>query len=99
MSFGEITAEAALAVAKAVKHKDQLKKLDLNGNTHPLSYRDQSVLLILRMIKCVRVCARVGNCIGEEGCESLRELMQSMKMGDLLATLRYIHNNTVNIIR
>ncbi|MCI4395301.1 hypothetical protein PGIGA_G00178750 [Pangasianodon gigas] len=58
LSFGEITGEAALAVAKAVKHKDQLEKLDLNGN-----------------------------CIGEEGCENLRELMQSMNMGDLLASL------------
>ncbi|KAK2864792.1 hypothetical protein Q7C36_003946 [Tachysurus vachellii] len=58
LSFGEIAEEAALEVAKAVKHKDQLEKLDLNGN-----------------------------CIGEEGCENLRELMQNMNMGDLLASL------------
>ncbi|XP_035511370.1 ran GTPase-activating protein 1a [Morone saxatilis] len=32
LSFGEITEEAALAVAHAVKGKDQLEKLDLNGN-------------------------------------------------------------------
>lgn len=32
LSFGEITEEAALAVAQAVKDKDQLEKLDLNGN-------------------------------------------------------------------
>ncbi|XP_058509385.1 ran GTPase-activating protein 1a isoform X1 [Solea solea] len=32
LSFGEITEEAALAVAHAVKDKDQLQKLDLNGN-------------------------------------------------------------------
>lgn len=31
LSFGEITEEAALAVAQAVKDKDQLEKLDLNG--------------------------------------------------------------------
>uniref|UniRef100_A0A8P4GEQ5 Ran GTPase-activating protein 1 n=1 Tax=Dicentrarchus labrax TaxID=13489 RepID=A0A8P4GEQ5_DICLA len=31
LSFGEITEEAALAVAHAVKGKDQLEKLDLNG--------------------------------------------------------------------
>lgn len=31
LSFGEITEEAALAVAQAVKGKDQLAKLDLNG--------------------------------------------------------------------
>lgn len=33
LSFGEITEEAALAVVKAVEHKDQLEKLDLNGNS------------------------------------------------------------------
>ncbi|XP_076609579.1 ran GTPase-activating protein 1-like isoform X2 [Chaetodon auriga] len=32
LSFGEITEEAALAVAHAVKGKNQLDKLDLNGN-------------------------------------------------------------------
>lgn len=58
LSFGEIAEEAAVAVVKAVEHKNQLEKLDLNGNY-----------------------------IGEEGCENLRELMQSMNMGDLLASL------------
>ncbi|TDH02611.1 hypothetical protein EPR50_G00154680 [Perca flavescens] len=32
LSFGEITEEAALAVAQAVKDRDKLEKLDLNGN-------------------------------------------------------------------
>ncbi|XP_034750189.1 ran GTPase-activating protein 1a isoform X2 [Etheostoma cragini] len=32
LSFGEITEEAALAVAQAVKDRNQLEKLDLNGN-------------------------------------------------------------------
>ncbi|XP_034045299.1 ran GTPase-activating protein 1a isoform X2 [Thalassophryne amazonica] len=32
LSFCEITEEAALAVAQAVKDKDQLERLDLNGN-------------------------------------------------------------------
>lgn len=31
LSYGEITADAALAVVAAVKNKDQLEKLDLNG--------------------------------------------------------------------
>lgn len=31
MSFGEITGEAALTVAKAVQGKNQFEKLDLNG--------------------------------------------------------------------
>ncbi|ROL41297.1 Ran GTPase-activating protein 1 [Anabarilius grahami] len=33
LSFGEITEEAALEVARSVQHKDQLEKLDLNGNS------------------------------------------------------------------
>lgn len=32
LSFCEITEEAALIVAQAVKDKEQLEKLDLNGN-------------------------------------------------------------------
>uniref|UniRef100_A0A673JIM2 Ran GTPase-activating protein 1-like n=1 Tax=Sinocyclocheilus rhinocerous TaxID=307959 RepID=A0A673JIM2_9TELE len=31
LSFGEITEDAALEVARSVQHKDQLEKLDLNG--------------------------------------------------------------------
>ncbi|KAM9779709.1 ran GTPase-activating protein 1-like [Neosynchiropus ocellatus] len=58
LSFGEITEEAALAVARAVKDKDQLQKLDLNGN-----------------------------CLGEGGCESLKELMEEMNKVDLLGSV------------
>ncbi|XP_071752990.2 ran GTPase-activating protein 1-like isoform X1 [Centroberyx gerrardi] len=58
LSFGEITEEAAVAVAQAVKGKAQLEKLDLNGNS-----------------------------LGEEGCEAVREVMNSMNMGDLLGSL------------
>uniref|UniRef100_A0A9J7YX52 RAN GTPase activating protein 1a n=2 Tax=Cyprinus carpio TaxID=7962 RepID=A0A9J7YX52_CYPCA len=32
LSFGEITEEAALEVARSVQHKDQFEKLDLNGD-------------------------------------------------------------------
>ncbi|XP_051745229.1 ran GTPase-activating protein 1-like [Ctenopharyngodon idella] len=58
LSFGEITEEAALEVARSVQHKDQLEKLDLNGNS-----------------------------LGEEGCDNLREVMESMNMGDKLGSL------------
>lgn len=37
LSFGEITEEAALAVAHAVKDKDRLEKLDLNGTNPQLA--------------------------------------------------------------
>ena len=35
LSFGEITEEAALALAHAVKSKTHLEKLDLNGRDPP----------------------------------------------------------------
>lgn len=58
LSFGEITEEAALAVAQAVKDKDQLEKLDLNGN-----------------------------CLGEDGCKALRDVLEGLNMGELLGSL------------
>ncbi|XP_051770080.1 ran GTPase-activating protein 1b [Ctenopharyngodon idella] len=58
LSFGEICEAAALVVAKAVRGKADLEKLDLNGN-----------------------------CFGEDGCEALREAMESMNMEELLGSL------------
>lgn len=58
LSFGEITEEAALAVANAIKDKEQLEKLELNGN-----------------------------CLGEDGCQALKDCMESMNMGELLGSL------------
>ncbi|XP_057201224.1 ran GTPase-activating protein 1a isoform X1 [Triplophysa rosa] len=58
LSFGEVTEEAALTVATSVQHKDQLEKLDLNGN-----------------------------CLGDEGCENLRELMEGINMSHVLGSL------------
>lgn len=58
LSFGEITEDAALTVARALQDKAQLQKLDLNGN-----------------------------CLGEEGCSTLKETMENMNMGDLLGSL------------
>uniref|UniRef100_A0A8C1A3P1 Ran GTPase-activating protein 1 n=1 Tax=Cyprinus carpio carpio TaxID=630221 RepID=A0A8C1A3P1_CYPCA len=58
LSFGEICEAAAVVVAKAVRGKADLEKLDLNGN-----------------------------CFGEEGCEALREVMESLNMEDLLGSL------------
>ncbi|XP_016126167.1 ran GTPase-activating protein 1-like [Sinocyclocheilus grahami] len=58
LSFGEICEAAAVVVAKAVRGKADLEKLDLNGN-----------------------------CFGEEGCEALKEVMESVNMEDLLGSL------------
>ncbi|XP_041939538.1 ran GTPase-activating protein 1b [Alosa sapidissima] len=58
LSFGELSEAAALVVARCVKDKPQLEKLDLNGN-----------------------------CFGEEGCEAVREALESMNMADMLGSL------------
>ncbi|XP_063078125.1 ran GTPase-activating protein 1b isoform X2 [Engraulis encrasicolus] len=58
LAFGELTEAAALVVARAVKEKTHMEKLDLNGN-----------------------------CFGEEGCERVREAMESMNMTDMLGSL------------
>ncbi|XP_072299850.1 ran GTPase-activating protein 1-like [Eucyclogobius newberryi] len=58
LSFCEITDEAALKVTQAVKHKDTLEKLDLNGN-----------------------------CLGENGCKAVQDVMEEMNMGRLLGSL------------
>lgn len=53
LSFGEITEEAALAVAHAVKDKEQLQRLDLNGTS--LHSRCTDFPLIFGFRKCVDV--------------------------------------------
>ncbi|XP_007259137.3 ran GTPase-activating protein 1b [Astyanax mexicanus] len=58
LSFGEITEAAALVLARALKDKPDLKKLDLNGN-----------------------------CLGEDGCEALKEAMESVDKSDVLGSL------------
>ncbi|XP_012670115.2 ran GTPase-activating protein 1b [Clupea harengus] len=58
LSFGELSEAAALVVARCVKDKTHLEKLDLNGN-----------------------------CFGEEGCEAVKEAVESMNMADMLGSL------------
>ncbi|XP_072523306.1 ran GTPase-activating protein 1b isoform X2 [Salminus brasiliensis] len=58
LSFGEISEAAALVVARAVRNKADLEKLDLNGN-----------------------------CLGEDGCEALREALESVDRADVLGSL------------
>ncbi|XP_041863885.1 ran GTPase-activating protein 1a isoform X2 [Melanotaenia boesemani] len=58
LSYGEITEDAALAVAQAVKDKNQMEKLELNGNY-----------------------------LGEDGCKAVKDIMESMNLGDALGSL------------
>lgn len=41
----------------------------------------------MTLLCCVLVLS--GNCLGEEGCDDLREVMDGLNMGDLLGSLRY----------
>uniref|UniRef100_A0A8C0Y3V4 Ran GTPase-activating protein 1 n=1 Tax=Cyprinus carpio carpio TaxID=630221 RepID=A0A8C0Y3V4_CYPCA len=55
LSFGEITKDAALEVARSVQHKDQLEKLDLNGiiirlNRKKTSYHCQNLSANIRTV-------------------------------------------------
>lgn len=36
-----------------------------------------------------------GNCLGEDGCEALRDVMEQMDKADLLGSLRYAGLSTV----
>lgn len=40
-------------------------------------------------VLCVFVLVLPGNCLGQEGCDALREVMDGLNMGDLLGSLRY----------
>lgn len=98
LSFGEITGEAALAVAHAIKDKSQLEKLDLNGTVFP------HVSCIISDIATAADCFAFyegggekkqllrlflsGNCLGEDGCKALKDSMESMNMADVLGSLR-----------
>uniref|UniRef100_A0A8C2HH99 Ran GTPase-activating protein 1 n=1 Tax=Cyprinus carpio TaxID=7962 RepID=A0A8C2HH99_CYPCA len=45
LSFGEITKDAALEVARSVQHKDQLEKLDLNGIIIRLNRKNHHIIV------------------------------------------------------
>lgn len=52
LSFGEITEDAALAVAQAVKDKSQLEKLDLNG-TEISKIGINAYLILIFLVSCL----------------------------------------------
>lgn len=97
LSFGEITEEAALAVAHAIKDKSQLEKLELNGTL------TSHVYFIITDIPSAADCFAFykswwtknhfglllsGNCLGKDGCKALMDSMESMNMAEVLGSLR-----------
>lgn len=97
LSFGEITEEAALMVARAIKDKSQLEKLDLNGTLTPHVYfiksdipttADCFVFTKVGGSKNRLVLFLSGNCLGVDGCKALIDFLESMNMAEVLGTLR-----------
>lgn len=84
-------------VARAIKDKSQLEKLDLNGTRIPHVHFIKSD--IPTTADCF-VFAKVdgsknslglflsGNCLGVDGCKALIDSLESMNMADVLGTLR-----------
>lgn len=44
---------------------------------------------VLKWTEQLLLVVWTGNCLGEDGCEALKEAMESMGMGDVLGSLRY----------
>ncbi|XP_042590688.1 ran GTPase-activating protein 1-like [Cyprinus carpio] len=63
LSFGEITKDAALEVARSVQHKDQLEKLDLNGN----SLGEDGCENLLEVMENMNMADKLGSLSDDEG--------------------------------
>ncbi|XP_059418466.1 ran GTPase-activating protein 1a [Carassius carassius] len=63
LSFGEITDEAALEVARAVQHKDQFEKLDLNGN----SFGEDGCEKLRDVMEKMNMADKLGSLSDDEG--------------------------------
>ncbi|XP_051530772.1 ran GTPase-activating protein 1b isoform X2 [Myxocyprinus asiaticus] len=89
INFGDclVRSEGAIAIAGALKEGLPLLR-ELN-----LSFGEICEVAALVVAKAVQGKAGLekldlnGNCLGEEGCETLREAMESMNIGDMLCSL------------
>ncbi|KAJ8263934.1 hypothetical protein GJAV_G00143240 [Gymnothorax javanicus] len=82
-----VRSEGAVAIAAALREGlPVLKELNLSFG----EIGEAAALEVARAVQDKPQLERLdlnGNCLGEEGCETLRELMDSMNMGDLLGSL------------
>ncbi|KAJ8345717.1 hypothetical protein SKAU_G00299100 [Synaphobranchus kaupii] len=89
INFGDclVRSEGAVAIAEALKEGlPILKELNLSFG----EITEEAALVVAQAVQSKSHLKKLdlnGNCLGEEGCEALKETMDSMNMGDLLGSL------------
>ncbi|XP_064170213.1 ran GTPase-activating protein 1a isoform X1 [Anguilla rostrata] len=89
INFGDclVRSEGAAAIAEAVKvGLPILKELNLSFG----EITEEAALVVAHAVQDKAHLEKLdlnGNCLGEDGCEALKETMDSMNMGDLLGSL------------
>lgn len=84
-------------VARAIKDKSQLEKLDLNGTLAPhVNFIKADIPTTADCFIFTKVGGSKnhlglflsGNCLGVDGCKALINSLESMNMAEVLGTLR-----------
>ncbi|KAJ8254362.1 hypothetical protein COCON_G00209740 [Conger conger] len=89
INFGDclVRSEGAVAIAEALQGGlPILKELNLSFG----EITEEAALVVAQAMQDKAQLEKLdlnGNCLGEEGCEALKETMDSMNMGDLLGSL------------
>uniref|UniRef100_A0A4W5PLL6 Ran GTPase activating protein 1 n=1 Tax=Hucho hucho TaxID=62062 RepID=A0A4W5PLL6_9TELE len=89
INFGDclVRSEGAIAIAEAVTEGlPILKELNLSFG----EITGEAALLVAQSVEGKATLEKLdlnGNCLGEEGCDALREVMDGLNMGDLLGAL------------
>ncbi|KAI1884546.1 hypothetical protein AGOR_G00227500 [Albula goreensis] len=89
INFGDclVRSEGAIAIAEALKEGlPILKELNLSFG----EIAEEAALVVARAVQNKTQLEKLdlnGNCLGDEGCDALKETMDSMNMGDLLGSL------------
>ncbi|KAB5555517.1 hypothetical protein PHYPO_G00035120 [Pangasianodon hypophthalmus] len=88
INFGDclVRSEGAIALTAALRGLPGLKELNLSFG----EISEAAALVVARAIRDKADLEKLdlnGNCLGEDGCEALKEAMESMGMGDVLGSL------------
>uniref|UniRef100_A0A8C2F3F4 Ran GTPase activating protein 1b n=1 Tax=Cyprinus carpio TaxID=7962 RepID=A0A8C2F3F4_CYPCA len=77
------TKRGSTAMAEAIRHLQCLKVINFGD----CLVRSEGAIAIAAALREGLPFLRVRNCFGEDGCEALRDVMESMNMEDLLGSL------------
>ncbi|KAL0992945.1 hypothetical protein UPYG_G00101330 [Umbra pygmaea] len=89
INFGDclVRSDGAIAIAEAVSEGlPILKELNLSFG----EIGEQAALMVAQSVEGKATLEKLdlnGNCIGEDGCDALRQVMEGLKKGDILASL------------